>query len=145
MMILSKNAEYALMLLAHLGRYDDSSCWSAKEIQKKCNIPDKTLSTILDRLVRKRLVRRDSSGPTFYTLGQPVSKIFITDVVEAVGEPFPFTAWDSACRINGPVQRLENLVSQLLSCFSLSDLLDAEKEDALGTDEVYSKRLERLN
>jgi DNA-binding IscR family transcriptional regulator len=145
MMILSKNAEYALLLLAHLGRYDDSSCWSAKEIQKKCNIPDKALSTILNRLVRKRLLRRDSSEPPSYTLGQPVSKIFITDVVEAVAEPLPFTAWDRGWRSNGPVQRLENLVNQLLSCFSLSDLLDAEKEDVLGTDEVYSKRLERLN
>jgi DNA-binding IscR family transcriptional regulator len=144
MLILSKSAEYALTILAHLGRYDDSSCWSSKEIQRKCHVPDEALRTILDSLVHQGLVRRDSSEPSSYTLGQPVSKIYITEVVEAVGERLPVGAHESAWRMNKPVQQLEQLVSQLLSCFSLSDLLDAEKEDILGTDEMQ-KMLEQPN
>jgi Rrf2 family protein len=84
--MLPKTAEYALRAVVWLGR-DEDLCESADKLAKHIKVPRRYLHTVLQELVRAKLVRSQPGPGGGYALARPARKITILDVVSAIAPP----------------------------------------------------------
>lgn len=81
--MLPKTAEYALRAVVWLAREPDETA-SAECLAKNTKVPRRYLHTVLQELVRGKLVRSQSGPGGGYALARAPQKITILDVVNAV-------------------------------------------------------------
>lgn len=81
--MLPKSAEYALRAVVWLGRGEDL-CESADKLAKHTKVPRRYLHTVLQALVRAKLVRSQPGPGGGYALARAARKITILDVVNAI-------------------------------------------------------------
>jgi len=81
--MLPKTAEYALRAVVWLGRTGDQT-ESADHLAENTQVPRRYLHTVLQELVRAKLVRSQPGPGGGYALARPTQKITILDVVNAV-------------------------------------------------------------
>ena len=92
MLRLSKKADYALMAMKHLATRSDNASSSAREIAEQYDIPLELLASVLQRLVRGRLLVSVQGTRGGYRLGRNASLISVADVIQAVDGPVMVTA-----------------------------------------------------
>ena len=81
--MLPKTAEYAFRAVVWLGRTEDQ-CESADRLAENIKVPRRYLHTVLQELVRAKLVRSQSGPGGGYALARPARKVTILDVVNAI-------------------------------------------------------------
>jgi Rrf2 family protein len=81
--MLSKTAEYALRMVACLGREREHP-ESAERLAERTQVPRRYLHTVLQDLVRADLVRSRSGPGGGYALARAAEEVTILDVVNAV-------------------------------------------------------------
>lgn len=138
MLKLSKKVDYGLIAMMHLARYDDVSSWSAREIAEKYDLPGGLLAKVLQKLGHKGLVVSQQGTKGGYTLGRSADRIRALEVVEAIDGPVSLAQCFSSegscvqfekCSLKSPLQRLNDIVIQIMSQVSIAHLVEEEFRD----------------
>ncbi len=137
MLKLSKKVDYGFIALMHLARCDEDSSWSAREIAESYDIPSGLLAKVLQKLGRKGLVLSHQGTKGGYKLGRGADQIKALEVVEAIEGPVSLAQCFNGenpclqfekCNLKSPLQRLNDIVIQILSQVSLAQLVEEDLE-----------------
>lgn len=126
MLRLSKKADYALMAMKHLTLRGDQGSSSAREIAEQYGIPTELMAKVLQRLVRRGLLRSHQGTRGGYQLARRPSQVSVADVIQAIDGPVRVTACSTddgqceqyaKCNVRDPLWRVrERIVAALGDC-----------------------------
>jgi len=127
---LSKRADYGLMAVNHLARRAEGAC-SARDIASAYAIPAGLMAKVLQRLVRKGLLRSQHGSNGGYALARPAAFITALDVISAIDGPVMITACRTergecsqspACTVKEPLHRVNERIVNALGSLSMAEM-----------------------
>ncbi|MHC4645242.1 MAG: RrF2 family transcriptional regulator [Planctomycetota bacterium] len=86
-MKISRSTGYALLAAGYIGQHEKDGIILSQVISKKYNIPLEYLLKILQQLVKANLLRSKRGPRGGFSLGKPLKRITLLDVIEAVDGP----------------------------------------------------------
>ena len=86
MLKLSKKTDYAIILLTHLGGFDDPV--SAQKIAAHYKLPYPMVANILKQLVNSGLIMSIRGQRGGYALAKPPENIILSEIIEVTDNPF---------------------------------------------------------
>jgi Rrf2 family protein len=132
--MLPKTAEYALRAIVWLAR-DEGRCESADHLAEHTQVPRRYLHTVLQELVRAKLVRSQSGPGGGYALARPVRKITILDVVNAIaplerirGCPLGLRTHTRLCPLHKELDDVYAATEKALGRVTIAQLVDSTHE-----------------
>jgi FeS assembly SUF system regulator len=140
MLRLSKKADYALMAMKHLVIDPDCGNASARAIAETYGIPLELMAKILQRLVRKGLLRSEHGIHGGYQLQREPQSISVLEVIQAIDGPIALTACSASdrrcaqfrwCSVRDPLWQIRNRISEALQSYSLLDFVRESKVQPL--------------
>lgn len=87
MIRITKEADYAIMLLAHMADRPLGEVHTAREIAAWSGLPQPMVSKILQGLGRQKLVRSHRGVSGGYSLDRPAEQTSVADVIRALEGP----------------------------------------------------------
>ncbi len=130
MLRFSKKADYALMAMKHLA-IDPPGHASARSIAQRYRIPLELLAKILQRLVRKGLLRSRHGIRGGYELARTPAAISVLEVIQAIDGPLTLTTCSDtdhrcaqfrSCCVRDPLWQVRDRIMQSLRTLSIFDL-----------------------
>jgi Rrf2 family transcriptional regulator, cysteine metabolism repressor len=150
MPLLSRKADYALVILAYLHHHPDGA--SAREVADRFSLSAPFTANILKVLARKGLVhgRRGLGGG--YTLALAPEGVCLCDVLDALDEPFQLTACnhpeeappcslESLCPVRGAMVEVHRRLRETLRTVTLADLFRSDGTSDCCTGTQYGLSL----
>jgi Rrf2 family protein len=141
--MLPKTAEYALRMVACLGR-DSARTESADRIAEQTQVPRRYLHTVLQDLVRADLVRSRSGPGGGYALARSPEEITILDVVNAVAPlqrirhcPLGLSSHTNLCPLHKELDRVYEATEASFSRVTIGQLLDSTDESVPLCDAAH--------
>lgn len=132
MAFLSRKVDYALLIMAVLHRRDMGAC--AREIADAYGLGRPFVANILKRLCSKGLVQSHRGVRGGYVLGRPSSQITMTDLLEALEDPFHLTECTTnvhktcnlagVCPVKGAIGRVHRRIGDILGQTTLDALFE---------------------
>lgn len=128
MLRLSKKADYALMAMRHLAVASDCRCASARVIAETYGIPLELMAKILQRLVRKGLLRSQHGIHGGYQLEREPDSISVLEVIQAIDGPIALTDCSDRdrhcdqfrlCSVRDPLWQIRDRISEALQTYSI--------------------------
>jgi Rrf2 family protein len=86
-MRISRSTGYALLAAGYIAQHQKQGIILSQDIAKKYNIPLEYLLKILQQLVKANLLRSKRGPRGGFSLGRPLNKITLLQVIEAVDGP----------------------------------------------------------
>ena len=135
MTLLSRKADYALLILSYLHRNPDGGC--ARAIADRFELSRPFVKNILKKLCLKGFVASHRGVNGGYTLSRPAGEISLAELLESLDDGFrlatcsneakPAPANDgcsllSVCPMHGPIAELHRRINDLLRTVTLADL-----------------------
>lgn len=87
MIRITKEADYGIMLLAHMADRPLGEVHTAREIAEWSGLPQPMVSKILQGLGREKLVRSHRGVSGGYSLDRPAEETSVADVIRAIEGP----------------------------------------------------------
>lgn len=132
--MLPKTAEYALRAVVWLGR-DGGQCASADCLAEHTKVPRRYLHTVLQELVRARLVRSQPGPGGGYALARPPRKMTILDVVEAIAPlerirrcPLGLRTHTRLCPLHQELDDVYAAIEKALARVTIAQLVDSTSD-----------------
>jgi Rrf2 family transcriptional regulator, cysteine metabolism repressor len=132
MTLLSRKADYALLILSHLA--ESESGGTARGIAEKFGISRAFIANILKELCQKGFVDSHRGVKGGYSLARPAESITLADLLESVEEGFRLTmcsderdaacTFDSVCTVKGPMATVHRRIIDVLRDVTLAELFD---------------------
>ena len=134
MLRLSKKVDYALMAMKHLAVRGDRGAHgasSAREIAEQYDIPIELMAKVLQRLVRRGLLRSHQGTRGGYQLARVATEISVADVMQAIEGPVTVTACStdegqcdqfSKCNVRDPLFRVRDRILTALGECTIAEL-----------------------
>jgi Rrf2 family protein len=130
MLRLSKKADYALMAMKHLAVRGGRASSSAREIAEQYDIPIELLAKVLQRLVRRGLLRSHQGTHGGYQLARGPAQISVADVIQAIEGPVAVTACEtdgqceqySKCNVRDPLYKVRDRILAALDDCTIAEL-----------------------
>jgi Rrf2 family protein len=131
MLRLSKKADYALIAMKHLAVRGDRSSSSAREIAEQYDIPIELMAKVLQRLVRRGLLRSHQGTRGGYELARRPSEVSVADVIQAIEGPVTVTACTtdegqceqySKCNVRDPLFKIRARILAALGECTIAEL-----------------------
>jgi len=129
---ISRLADYASLLLAHLVTCTDEPVHTARDLADQCRLPYPTVSKILKVLVRGGLLVSQRGIKGGYRLARSPEQITIAQIIEAVEGPIAITECsvhvngacelESCCEVRSNWLRINELIVTALESITLVDL-----------------------
>jgi FeS assembly SUF system regulator len=91
MIRITKNADYAIVLLAQIARCSDDSLHSARELSEQTHVPLPTVSKLLKGLTHGELLKSHRGIKGGYNLARDAREISIAEIISAVEGPIEMT------------------------------------------------------
>lgn len=129
MLTLSKKVEYGLMAVLHMASLRGSDLATAKDISDAYAIPPELLGKVMQALARVNLVEAVLGARGGYRLRQPVEKITLGQVIEALEGPVHFARCQEdpeqcgqfhACNIKEPIYQVHEQLMNFIHGISLA-------------------------
>ena len=129
MLKLSKKVEYALIAVMHMDAMGNADLTTAREMSDQYSIPGELLGKGRQLLARARLIESVQGSKGGYRLVQPVEKIALGQIVEAVDGPVHLATCHSdpacceqytSCNIKQPVFEVQRQIVQYMYGLPLS-------------------------
>jgi len=96
-MKLGRSTGYGLLAVVYIAQNKDQGLILSTDVAKKHNIPWEHLQSIMQRLVRARILQSKRGPRGGFSLARPATKITVLDVVEAVKGPFDISLGFEEC------------------------------------------------
>jgi Rrf2 family cysteine metabolism transcriptional repressor len=132
MTLLSRKADYALLILSHL--HESESGGTARGIAEKFGISRAFIANILKELCQKGFVDSHRGVKGGYSLARPAESITLADLLESVEDGFRLTmcsdehdtacSFDSVCTVKGPMAAVHRRIINVLRDVTLAELFD---------------------
>jgi Rrf2 family transcriptional regulator, cysteine metabolism repressor len=129
MLKLSKKVEYALISVMHMDAVHNGELATAREMADQYSIPGELLGKVLQLLAKARLIESVQGSKGGYRLVQPVEKITLGQIVEAVEGPVHLASCQSDpacceqysnCNIKQPVLEVQRRMMDYMYGLPLS-------------------------
>lgn len=134
--MLPKTAEYALRAVVWLARAEGQT-ESADSLAKNTEVPRRYLHTVLQELVRAKLVRSQSGPGGGYALAQPVRQITILDVVNSVAPlerihqcPLGISTHTRLCPLHKELDKVYAATEKALARVNIAQLVQSTNKAA---------------
>ncbi len=144
MTLLSRKADYALLILSYL--YESETGGTARGIAEKFGISRAFIANILKELCQKGFVDSHRGVKGGYSLARPAESISLAALLEAVEEGFRLTmcsdeheescSFDSVCTVKGPMAVVHQRIIDVLRDVMLADLFDPTAPKPLGLNVI---------
>ena len=140
MLALSNKVEYALIALLHMARRNGSDLATAKDMADQYAIPGELLGKVLQALARGKLITSTQGSRGGYHLQQPIERITLGQVIEAVEGPVLLTRCQEdpatcgqfhACNIKQPIQHIHDQLVQFVHGISLGAFRPPAVEESI--------------
>lgn len=135
MPLLSRKADYALLILSHL--YHHSNGASAREIAERFSLSKPFVANILKELCQKGYVVSHRGVKGGYVLARPVGQIRLTELLNSLEDEFQLTACTPGdahhegcdlmhvCPIRSPIHEIHRRITEVLSRITLAEVFQA--------------------
>ncbi|EHH68595.1 SUF system Fe-S cluster assembly regulator [Gluconobacter morbifer] len=128
MLRLSKLADYATVLLVHLGRHEGLA--TAAALAGETGVPEPTVAKLLKGLASNGLVISHRGARGGYRLAQELEKITVAAVIAAVDGPISITACcdgrecehSTLCGLSGQWDMVNDAILNTLNSINLADM-----------------------
>lgn len=131
MALLSRKADYALLILSYLHQRTQGAC--ARAIAERFQLKPAFAANVLKLLCRQGFVRSQRGIHGGYILALPAQEIVLSDLLERIGEPFhladcntrPSTdscGLEGSCPIRRAVHEVDRRIRDVLRTVTLADL-----------------------
>lgn len=132
MLKISKQADYALILLSVLARRPFGASLSARELAESSRVAAPMVAKVLKGLGRAGLLASQRGANGGYALARPAIDITVLEVLEAVEGPVALTecatsegqraGCEVGCPTKSPWQRINEAIREALSRVSLAEM-----------------------
>ena len=138
MLRFSKKADYALIALKDLSASSAQSPSTARAIAGRYDIPVELMAKVLQRLSKMGVIASHKGIRGGYYLDRDATEISVADVIQAIDGPVLVTACSdedescdqySKCNVRDPLWRLKNRILEVLSSFTVDELIADEPGD----------------
>ncbi len=152
MQLLSRKADYALLILSHLDRHREGG--SAREAAEKFGLSRAFIANILKLLAHKGFVVSHRGVKGGYALARPAEQIRLIDLLDAVDEPVRLAECNKAspadpcslasvCPLRSAVTEVHSRIREVLRNVTLAELFRPRQAPPLdGTG--HPERLELI-
>src|SRR5438067_1928403 len=149
MPLLSRKADYALLILSHLHQRPEGAC--AREVANRFQLSRAFVANILKELCHKGFVTSHRGVKGGYELSRPASGITLGDLIDALDEVFRFAECNQespddgcslvhVCPLRGPVAEIHHRIREVLNNLTLADVFDRH-----GLSELHGLPAELLS
>lgn len=134
MIKISKSVEYSILALKHIEDNEKFTTLSSRKISDDLNIPYDLLSKLLQKLVRKGIIKSQQGKYGGYNLLVAPDKLSILQIISALDENVQLTncTFDNAdkedctriddCCIRSPFWNLQNKINKMFESTTLKEL-----------------------
>lgn len=138
MLRFSKKADYALIALKDLSASSAQSSSTARAIAGRYDIPVELMAKVLQRLSKMGVIASHKGIRGGYYLDRDAAEISVADVIQAIDGPVLVTACSdedescdqySKCNVRDPLWRLKKRILEVLSSFTVDELIADESGD----------------
>jgi Rrf2 family protein len=138
MLRFSKKADYALIALKDLSSSSAQSSSTARAIAGRYDIPVELMAKVLQRLSKMGVIASHKGIRGGYYLDRDATEISVADVIQAIDGPVLVTACSdedescdqySKCNVRDPLWRLKKRILEVLSSFTVDELIADESGD----------------
>lgn len=144
MALLSRKADYALLILSYLHARTEGGC--AREIAGRFSLKPAFAANVLKLLCRRGLVRGQRGVHGGYVLARPAAEIVLSDLLALLDEPFhlaecnssPGCCMESVCPVRGAVAVLDGRLRDVLRGVTLADLCAPPQQPRLALTLIAS-------
>jgi FeS assembly SUF system regulator len=132
MIRITKNADYAIVLLAQIARCHDAARHSARELSEQTHIPLPTVSKLLKALTHGELLNSHRGIKGGYNLARDAREISIAEIISAVEGPLEMTECISHeglceqepyCGVSGNWQKINRVIYGALQNMPLTEMI----------------------
>jgi len=144
MTLLSRKADYALLILSHL--YESESGGTARGIAEKFGISRAFVANILKELCQKGFVDSHRGVKGGYSLARSADGISLAELLESVEDGFRLTMCSdeheadcglgSVCTVKGPMAAVHRRIIDVLRDVTLAELFDPALPKPLGLNVI---------
>src|SRR5262245_62799874 len=139
---MSRKADYAILILAHLHR-EGAAC--AREVAEHYGLSRPFVANILKELCHHGFVVSQRGIKGGYSLQRPADEICLCDLLEALDGPFHLSectregpaescCFSSVCPVREPIAELHGRIRGLLRGVSLAELVRRPGPSLVGVD-----------
>lgn len=133
MALLSRKADYALLILSYLSHRPEGGC--ARVIASRFGLKPAFAANVLKLLCRRGLVRSSRGIHGGYVLARPAGEIVLADLLDQLGEPFRLAecnsvldagspcALEGICPVRGAIAEVDRRLREVLGSVTLADLV----------------------
>ena len=128
---LKHTGDYSIRAMIDVARHNETGHRQARKIASEQQIPYKSLTLALARLVAKGLLIAKQGPSGGYTLARPATDINLCDIIEAAEGPATFNHcvlrdgpcdWDETCPVHDAWSNAQSALSRELAATTLADL-----------------------
>ena len=150
MIRLSREADYALVLLAQIAGAEGGEHPSARSLSEATGLPQPMVGKVLKALTRGGLLESRRGAQGGYALAVPPERITIARLVQVLEGPIGLTDcspgrgsscdYEERCPVRGPVARLNAVIRQALEDVSLSQIVSGRATRARSDERSEAAR-----
>lgn len=135
MVRITKDADYAIVLLARIAHDEQGGVLTARDLAEKTGLPAPMVSKILKALTRGGLLTSVRGAKGGYALVRQLDEISVADVIEVLEGPIALTqCWEvghdgncgieSICPVRSPWSMVNKAIWQTLSNIQLAEMVN---------------------
>ena len=132
MALLSRKADYALLILSYLHHRPEGGC--ARAIAARFGLKPAFAANVLKLLCRRGLVRSQRGVHGGYALAKPAGEIVLSELLDQLGEPFHLAdcnrgpgpspcSLDAVCPVREAIAEVDRRVREVLRSVTLAELV----------------------
>jgi len=142
MIRITKEADYGVLMLAHMAEQTGGEIRTAREIASGCGLPLPMVSKILGALTRAGVVTSHRGASGGYSLSRSAEKTSIAEVIRAIEGPISMVQcgaepgacdYETGCRTRDIWSRINRSVEEALEQIPISSMLPRSESDDLLT------------
>lgn len=143
MTLLSRKADYALLILSYLNQHKTGG--TARAVADQFGLSRPFVANILKQLCQKKLVVSHRGVKGGYALARDASSVTLADLLEAVEEDFRLTVCNTSdhaedtscehsgtCTVKGPLAEVHARLVGVLRGVSLAELFDPKAQPSVA-------------
>jgi Rrf2 family protein len=144
MTLLSRKADYALLILSYL--FESESGGTARAIAEKFGLSRAFVANILKELCQKGFVTSHRGVKGGYSLARSADGISLAELLESIEDGFRLTMCSdehehdctvgSACTVKGPMAAVHRRIMDVLGNVTLSEIFDPESARPIGLNVI---------
>lgn len=134
---LNRNVEYALIALSHMGQHNDEQLFSVKKLAEHMNAPFDSLSRVMQKLAKQKLIQSEQGKSGGYRLSCNFSNVSLYELIKTIKGPVELVKclgdgedceMESNCELKSPLTFLNTKLIEFYKTITIQELLSQKSE-----------------